>query len=249
MDIPQSSGHLTAAEAVFSMVSMKIHRRVSAWDFARGQTIVDALTVFFRRHRNALGEHSFGFELTQIAGATSPLTPHRIVKENRNGSVLIQVDGDLNVVGIKPLNCPKDDPADEGVLSDASANSVVAHYEGRSLLRFYANGFVSGRVNLDDPAAKVGRVIRKRFDADQYELAVRDHYRDGVRYCQDTDHWHDRRKRLLRSQLGRCTTTEDIFHRCLVRGLERSLDGDVRGKPQHTTSTSLHLVESCTSSN
>lgn len=41
---------------------------------------------------------------------------------------------------------------------------------------------------------------------------------------------------MLRSELGRCTTTEDIFHRCLVRGLERSLDGDVRSKPQHTTS-------------
>lgn len=153
MEIPQSGGHLSAAEAIFSTVSMKIHRRVSAWDFARGQTIIDALTAFFRRHRDELGEHSFGFELTQTASTASPLTPRRIVKENRNGSVLIQLDPGLNVVAIKSLNCAKDDPADEGVLSDASANSVVAHYEGRSLLRFYANGFVSGRVNLDDPSA------------------------------------------------------------------------------------------------
>jgi hypothetical protein len=154
MEIPQSTDHLDATELVFSTVSMKINRRISAWDFANGQKIIDALTAFFRKHRDALGDHSFGFELAQTAGGTSPLTPHGIIKSNRNGSVLIRLDRDLNVIGSKPLGCPKDEPADEVVLSEASANTVVAHYEGKAILRFYANGFTSGRVNLDDPSSK-----------------------------------------------------------------------------------------------
>lgn len=236
MELSQSAGHLTAAEAVFSGVSMKIHRRVDSWDFAGGRKIVDALTAFFRQHRNALGEHSFGFELTQNAGGKSPLTPSGILKANRNGSVLIQLDRDLNVLKTKSLSCSKDNPADEVILSEASVDSVVAHYEGKAMLRFYANGFTSGRVNLDDPSTRVGRLARNRFSADQYELAIRDHYREAVKYCQDTDHWHNRHKRTLRSKLGRCKNTEDIFHRSLVRWLERNVDGDVRSKPQHSSS-------------
>jgi hypothetical protein len=236
MEIPQSTGHVTAAEAVFSDVSMKIHRRVDSWDYAGGRRIVDALTSFARKNRDALGEHSFGLQLTQEAGGTAPLSATNIITANRNGSVLIHLDRDLNILKTTSLNCSKDDPADEVVLSEASADAVIAHYEGKSVLRFYANGFTSGRINLEDPASKVGRLARNRFDADQYELAIRDHYRDAVKYFQETDHWHDRPKRTLRSGLGRCKTTEDIFHQSLVRWLERNLDGDVRSKPRHTSS-------------
>src|SRR5262249_44244125 len=142
---------------------------------------------------------------------------------------------DLRVIEVRDCECDLEKPCEEDY-SVASRDTVIAQYESRTLLRFFANGTTAGRVNLDNPSSAPGKPTRLRRDAIDYELAVRDHYRSSVRYWQETDHWADRSKRLIRNSLGSASKTEHIFHRALLRWLELHLDGDVRSSARDSTS-------------
>jgi hypothetical protein len=115
--------------------------------------------------------------------------------------------------------------------SEASINTVVAQYESKSIVNFYANGVTAGRVSLDAPGSRPPTSSKFSRLGQDYELAIRDHYREDVKYWQETDHWvKPRSKRTLRNGLGIDTTTESIFHRSLHRWLDRNLDADVRSE-------------------
>jgi len=226
--------HQDAAVAVFRDISLTIQQRLDSWDFAAGRTIIDHLTKFLRKYRNELGDTPFGLELTQINDPSKPeLTPRAITRANTNNASLISLDCELRILKISPLNCSMN--LSESILSAASTGTVIAHYENKSLVRFFADCLTARCINLDDPVYPPGRIVRMRYVANQYRLAIRDHYRHRVKYWQETDHWADRTRRRLYSRLGSCSKTEDIFHRSLARWLELHLDGDVKSKPRDTT--------------
>jgi hypothetical protein len=226
--------HQDAALAVFRDTSLTIQQRLDTWDFAAGREIINRLTAFLRKNRAQLGDIPFGLELTQKTDAAKPeLTAKAIAAANASQASLMTLDSELRVLTVIPLNCGA--VADETVFSAASAGTVIAHYENRALVRLYANGFTARCINLDEPTSSPGRVVRMRYGAEQYRLAIRDHYRNSVKYWQDTDHWAKKPERKLYSRLGSSTKTEHIFHRSLARWLEAHLDADVKSAPQDTT--------------
>jgi hypothetical protein len=226
--------HQDAAAAIFRDISLTIQQRLDSWDFADGRVVVDRLTAFLRENRQELGDIPFGLELTQQADSTKPcITSRAIATANSAGTTIITLDAELRILNVRAFKAGA--IADEAAFSAASEGTVIAHYENRSLLRFYANGYTARCVNLDEPSTQPGRAVRMRYAADQYPLAIRDHYRLAVKYWQETDHWAVRRERKLYSRLGNSSKTEHIFHRSLARWLEFHLDADVKSKPQDTT--------------
>jgi len=221
-----------AAVRVFSNVSLKITERIESWDFALGSEIVNKLLEFLRINRDGLGDHIFGFELSQADfPAGDVITPKFIIKENVDTPKLITLDQKLRLIKSVPLEL--DSKIASGVtFSAVSANTVVAEYESKSVVNFYANGFWVASESLDalgSLPARRGKFARRGED---YELAIRDHYRNQVKYWQQTDHWEDRKNRILRKRLGSSTNTEDIFHRSLLQWLNLHLDAQVRSKPR-----------------
>lgn len=225
-----SDAYESAASKVFSNVSLRSQQRLEAWDFALGSEIISRLIGFLRNNRDELGDLQFGFELRQtVSPSAEMITANSVVSTNSNEPMLITLDQELRVIGSRPLDLDPTE-APEMTFSEASEDTVVAQYESKSVVRFYANGFTSGCVSLDAPGKKPPMSAKFSRLAEDYELGVRDHYREEVKYWQGTDHWAERRQRVLRKELGVANTTESIFHRSLTLWLNLHLDADVRSE-------------------
>jgi hypothetical protein len=220
----------SAASKVFSNVSLRSHQRLDSWDFALGSEIIAKLIDFLRNNRDELGDLQFGFELRQtVFPSAKIITANSVVATNSNEPMLITLDQELRVIESRPLDLDPTE-APEMTFSEASEDTVVAQYESKSVVRFYANGFTAGCVSLDAPGRRPAMSAKFSRLAEDYELGVRDHYREEVKYWQGTDHWEERRRRVLRKELGVATTTESIFHRSLTLWLNLHLDADVRSE-------------------
>jgi hypothetical protein len=183
-------------------------------------------------NRDVLGDLIFGFELSQADFTTGDvITAKLIISENSEAPKLITLDQELRLIRSVPLDF--DSQIAPGVtFSAVSANTVVAEYEGKSVVNFYANGFWVASESLDALGSLPPRRGKFARRGEDYELAIRDHYRNQVKHWQQTDHWEDRKKRILRKRLGSSTNTEDIFHRSLLQWLNLHLDAQVRSKPR-----------------
>ena len=220
-----------AAVKVFKNVSLQITKTLASWDFAVGVRIVDKLLTLLKDSRDELGDISFTFELRQTEHATGKsLTAESLVKFNSKKPVIVVLDRELRVITTRPLNLK---PAVDRIvgLCAASNNIVIADYEDRSGVRFYANRSVVGAEGLDEIGSLPPTRSKFARRGDDYELAVRDHYRNHVKYWQQTDHWQNRKKRILRKKLG-SKNTERIFHNSLFLWLNDHLDAQVRSEPK-----------------
>ncbi len=237
LGVQPNDSHQRATVAVFKSPGAKIVQRLPSndWDFALGVRIVDEIIALLRSIRDELGDKPYGFELTQQEDGTSELTAEFIVKSSVRKAHIIRLDKNLKVIDVVRLSCNDERNPDEVDFSSASEGKAIAYYEDKSLVRFYSNGYTAGCVGLDDPESRPPRPSKFRRSADNYELSVRDHYKNGVRYSQDTLHWSDRASRLLHSKQGHLKT-EGIFHKSLLMWLEIHVDGDVKSEPKDTRS-------------
>jgi len=233
-----------AAVKVFQSTSLRINQVQGNWDFALGNEIVDQLIAFLKKYSTALGQRRFGFELTQEDDANAPtLTVGKIVAENKQTPVLIKLGKKLGILAITPFNCDDSD-ASESDFSIASKNRVLAVFESASAVVFFANGFTVKVVNLRSPGSTPPRRGGRTFAVGDYQLAIREHYRRKIRHnWQETDHWEDRSKRVLRAKLGSRKTTEGIFHVSLICWLDDVLDDSiVRSTPRDVSSDETDIM-------
>jgi hypothetical protein len=219
----------SAAVRVFKKVSLRITERLDSWDFALGVSIVNSLVEILRESREEIGDINFAFELRQtVVASGKALTAKSIVELNASEPHLIVLDQDLMIIKAVPLTL--DPNTVTGVtLCATSLNTVIAEYESKSVINFYANESLVGIESLDSPGSLPPTRNRSGRRAADYELAVRDHYREWVKYWQQTDHWEDRPQRILRKQLG-SKKTERIFHSSLFLWLNSNLDAQVRSE-------------------
>jgi hypothetical protein len=220
-----------AAVKVFKNVSLRITERLDSWDFAVGIPIVDKLVTFLRESRDDLGDISFTFEVRQVEHATGEsLTAELLVVLNSKKPVIVVLDRQLRVITTRSLNL-KPTLARSVGLCAVSENIVMADYEDRSVVNFYANRSVVSSESLDELGSLPPTRSKFARRGDDYELAIRDHYRNRVKYWQQTDHWQNRKKRVLRKKLG-SKNTERIFHSSLLLWLNDHLDAQVRSEPK-----------------
>jgi hypothetical protein len=231
-----------ALGALTKDTSLRISSVEQSWDFAIGRGILKRLTSFLRKHSTALGQYRFGFELTQNDDTGRPmLTASQIITDNTSGPVLIELGKDLRVLATKPLPCDGQE-ATEPDYSFASRDTVVALYDGPTTLVIFANGYTVRVINLRSPAASAPR-RRDYYSAKEYKLAIREHYREKIRYnWQETDHWEKRDERKLRAVLGK-RKTEGIFHWSLFGWLDQMLDNTiVRSQPRDKSSDEPDII-------
>jgi hypothetical protein len=120
--------------------------------------------------------------------------------------------------------------------SEASTTSVIAEREGASFVRFYADGYNVGSLDPSAPQVRPGRPNRFARAADDYEAAIFDHYENEVKFCQSSNHWEDKARRILRASNGSASGTEDIFHQSLFNWLQRNItSAHIYSKPRQPT--------------
>ncbi len=222
----------SAAIQVFKDVSLRINERLDSWDFALGNKTIEKLLQLLRANRDDLGDISFVFELQQTehpAGAN--LTAKSLVNTASAKPTIVVLDRELRVIKTRPLEL-KANISRVVTLCALSANIALAEYESRSVVNFYANRSVVACESLDSLGSAPPTKSKFARRGDDYEFAVRDHYREQVKYWQMTDHWHNRQKRILRKSLGSRKTTESIFHHSLFFWLNQNLDAHVRREPK-----------------
>lgn len=224
------------AEKIYASIGMRIVSKLPGWDFSAAQAQIAELRQFLSRHLNDLGDRSFLLELTQDPdGDLRRLTAEAIIRANRDEPSIIKLSASLHVISTESCSMAADSEPDETVASELSEGKVVVLYEQRSLVRIYADGRTAGRFDPQALSGCPGKYLRYSRRPEQYEDAILDHYRKIVRDF-ISDHWEDRKKRILRAYRGKATRTEDIFQDSLVEWLDLHLDASVKGKVGQVTS-------------
>lgn len=230
---------LDAVSEVYTSIAAKIIKQFPTWDFTTANTQIETLRQTLADMTDGLGSQHCVFELAQEDDAGKPaLTTASINQFNEQSISIIKIGRNCNVISTHSFT---HDTPTSVELSERSANTVLLHREAHNAATLYAKGWTVGVFDITSPLRRPPSTSQFARRAEDYEIAILDHYKRNVRYCQSTDHWADRSKRVLFAKKGN-SKTEDIFHRDLHVWLQNNLQAQVMRGPKDTTRDELDLL-------
>jgi hypothetical protein len=228
--------------AVFRSLSARVIKHLPDLDF----TVVEEQLTQLRRSlavmADDLGTLPFVIEITQeddSAGAV--LDAKAIVSSVGLPRRILTVGKNLHVLRSSKFTSDSTSPTPVQ-LSEASEDTLLFSRSETDTVTVCAGGRTVGFFNLRHPTEHppAGRSFNRL--AEDYQIAVLDHYRRCVQYWQRTDHWAKRPDRILRSRLGSAHKTELIFHNDLHHWLDTNLSAQVWSGPRDTTGDQLDII-------
>jgi hypothetical protein len=230
-----------AVNAVFKSTSARILKHLPDWNFALGKQQLKAIHPLLKSIAGKIGNISFAVEITQRSDAgRSSLTTQDILSANAGQILMPKLGENLCVVGVRKLGRSSQNILSPVNMSNASAKTVILLREGNEI-SVYAGGFTVAFFDLSSPDVEPPSSARFARRAEDYEQSILDHYRESVRYCQHTDHWKDRKKRILFHLKG-THKTEHIFHHDLHHWLNTFLEAQVVSSATFTSKDELDIL-------
>lgn len=207
-----SAEHVAALDSVLIKPASKIVIVCPELTFEEVNSELNLLIEFVKKNNKALGENSFALKLF-CSGNTSgkSLNADFIVSCLENDEELIDLQ--FNLV---PINSSSLD-LDNASISEASENSVIAVIDCCQYIHLWADGKYLKEIDVFNPKAKPRLGTKFCRPAEDYHLIAYDHFIHHIKYAQETDHWANREKRILRCKPRK---TELIFHKSLLNWLE-----------------------------
>lgn len=187
-------------------------------------TLLKQVLVFLRENVNDLGDRELllKVEFNSAKKEIQKMSSEAILEALKVGENILEIDHNFVIVGLDKLSVLS--------LSDISFfsqenNCCLFHvYNGVELV-IYANGRTIIELNALAPATSPMAHKKYARSAHNYELALKDHYKNRIRFGGAfSDHWEDRKTRKLRSFPKK---TEKMFHDNLQNYLDENLDGAV----------------------
>lgn len=226
----------SAAQRVFKTLNARLTQRLGPkWEPGPGAPCIRAILEFFSKNLVDLGDTSFGLRIdsTCSVAAGAPLTAKYVREETMKGGgiIVITVDLGLTVASVERLPAQTETERWTDKIQDLAKEHPAFYYESSSHLKVFGNGWI------DDIAPSTGAMAGKvgKFDRQslEYREAIREHYEERVKNGVFCDHWEDRKSRLIRTSLGNCKKTEEIFQQSLLMWLNEHLsDGNAWPEPK-----------------